>query len=572
MGRPVKTLIWVLLGAMVKHGFSLRQPASLLAALVLLAMPLPVMAGAGHDHGSEFQTGAGAVGEVQVDEATAKRLDLRVEPVRRRPMAVGIQVTGQIEALPNQQVQVTTPVGGTVLKLLVKPGDSVTAGQPLAIMNSPQLAELRTTALDRRNQAIASLQQSQADLRLAQENYNQQQQLARAEINQAETAFRVAQERYDRDQELSEKGVLPRRQAQESEAQLAAARSALAKAKSRLAVAEAQAQLRRAQSAVQTAHSQLALSDDAYQSRLRQLKANANPDGTITIIAPIAGTVAHRETTTGESGEDAGKSILTLVNLQRVQVTANIYEKDLNQIRLGQTVQVQVASLPNQRFNATISNIGSGVDDSRRVVPVRAELANPAQALRPGMFANLNVFTGQTATPTTVIPATAVIETNDKRQIVFVRNGSKFAPTDVSLGRREGEFVEVTEGLFEGDQVVTQRANQLYTQSLRGGGAEDHQGHDHGSEGGQPAAHSAGLPWWWIVPAGLALGGGMFWAGSRWGQRSNRSNPESEPEVELAAKTRGRAVELPNLPVEAGTTTQPSATTATSSDKLPTAP
>jgi membrane fusion protein, heavy metal efflux system len=437
-------------------------------------------------------------------------------------------------------------------------------------MNSPQLAELRTTALDRRNQAIASLQQAQADLRLAQENYSQQQQLARAEINQAETAFRVAKERYDRDQELSEKGVLPRRQAQESEAQLAAARAALAKAKSRLAVAEAQAQLRRAQSAVQTAQSQLALSDDAYQSRLRQLRANANPDGTITIIAPIAGTVAHRETTIGESGEDAGKSILTLVNLQRVQVTANIYEKDLNQIRLGQTVQVQVASLPNQRFNATISNIGSVMDDSRRVVPVRAELANPTQALRPGMFANLDVFTGQTATPTTVIPATAVIETNDKRQIVFVRNGSKFAPTDVSLGRREGEFVEVTEGLFEGDQVVTQRANQLYTQSLRGGGAEDH--HDHGSEGGQPAANSAGLPWWLIVPAGLALGGGMFWAGSRWGQRSNRSNPESEPEVELAAKTRGRAVELPNLPVEAGTTTQPSATTATSSDKLPTAP
>jgi membrane fusion protein, heavy metal efflux system len=513
---------------------------TLCSSLLLLGAVLPVWAGAGHNHGSEFQSGGGTVGEVQVDETIAKRLDLRIEPVRRRSLAVGIQVTGQIEALPNQQVQVTTPLGGTVLRLLVKPGDRVSAGQPLAIMNSPELAELRTAALDRRNQAIANLQQAQADLRLAQENYRQQQRLAQADIRQAETDVRVAQERYDKDRELMTVGALPRRQVLESEAQLAAAKSALAKAKSQLQVVEAQAQLRRAESAVQTAQTQIVLSGDAYQARLRQLKAQANPDGTLTITAPISGTVAHRETTPGESGQDAGKPILTLVNLQRVQVVANIYEKDLAQVRLGQTIQLQVASRPNQRFSAIISNIGTMVDSSSRVVPVRAELDNSDQALRPGMFATLDLLTSRTRTPVVVIPAAAVIETQDQRQLVFVRNGNKFAPTDITLGRQEGEFVEVTDGLFDGDQIVTQRARQLYAQSLRGG--DDH-GHGHGSEAATSTIKIVAVPapWWLILLLGMGLGvglgGGLFWAGSRWGARRRASTlpssavPETEPPV-----------------------------------------
>jgi cobalt-zinc-cadmium efflux system membrane fusion protein len=265
-------------------------------------------------------------------------------------LAFGIQATGQIEALPNQQVEVTTPVKGTVTRLLVQPGDRVRAGQAVAIMTSPELAELRTTALDRRSDAIGSTQQAQADLRLAQQNFAQQQKIAATDIAQARTQLSFAQERFDKDRELAANGAIPQRTFLESETKLAEAKAALTKAASRLEVSEAAAQLQRAESAVQVARSHVQLSAETYQTRLRQLGASANQDGTITIAAPIAGTVADRETTMGESGEDAGKKVMTIINGSRVQVSANVYEKDLDRIQTGQRVLMKVASLPSERF------------------------------------------------------------------------------------------------------------------------------------------------------------------------------------------------------------------------------
>jgi membrane fusion protein, heavy metal efflux system len=529
-----------------------------LASLLLLGISstiLPILPSYGHGgHSHEFQTDAGNVGDVQVDAATAKRLDLRVESVRRRPLTTGIQANGQIEALPNRRVQVTTPIGGTLLGLRVKPGDRVTVGQALAQMTSPDLAELRATAMDRRTEAVAKLQQAQADLQLAQENYHRQQQQAAADIKQAKTAVNLAQERYDRDKELQATGAIPRRQVQESEAQLATAKAALVKAQSRLQVAEAQAQLRRTQSMLQAAQTQIALSDSGYQTRLRQLGTTANADGTITIMAPIAGVVADRDTTPGESGEDAGKPILTLVNLQRVQVAANIYEKDLNQVRLGQTVQLEVASLPQRRFTGIISSIGSVMDSQTRVIPVRAELDNPGELLRPGMFATLDLFTSRTTRSGIVIPETAVIETNDKRQIVFVQNGNRFTPVEVTLGQRQADWVEVTQGLFEGDRVVTQRANQLYAQSLRGSS-----GKDTSPKPGEPAApptqllRTGQLPLGVALPAGVIMAAGMFWAGSLWANRRSRPIEQVADPLPADSLLVNRELELtpqPDQPLE----------------------
>jgi cobalt-zinc-cadmium efflux system membrane fusion protein len=120
----------------------------LLTTILLTPMAAIVLAHGGH--GNEFQEGsqpAESVGAIQVDSATAKRLGLKVAPVSRQRLAVGIKTTGKIEALPSQTVEVTTPVTGTITRLLVNPGDRVEAGQPVAVMTTLELAELRTTAL-----------------------------------------------------------------------------------------------------------------------------------------------------------------------------------------------------------------------------------------------------------------------------------------------------------------------------------------------------------------------------------------------------------------------------------------
>ncbi len=506
-----------------------HQPwaTTLLSLLFLVGAPVSsVLAHVGH--GDEFHQSQSAqsAGAVQVDPATSDRLGIKTAPVTPRYLDFGIKTTGQIETLPNQTVEVTTPVGGTILKLLVKPGDRVEAGQPVAVMTSAELAELRTTALDRKADAIAAVQQAEADLRLAEDNYQQQQRIAASELQEAKVALNFAQEQYDRDRELVQNGALPRRQVLASEAELAQAKAQLAKAESRLPVSEAQAQLKRARSAVQAAQQRVALSGETYQTRLRQLGTQQNQDGTITVTAPIAGVIADPDMTAGdkvklgESRQDAGETIFTIINASQVQVAANIFEKDIDQIRQGQGVRGRVSSLPQRTFSGEISVIGAAVDGSSRVIPVKAKLDNSEGFLKPGMFVELEVLTDRTSTAVLAVPQSAIVETNDQRQLVFVQNGTAFEPVEVTLGKEFGDFVEVKAGLFEGDQVVTQRANQLYAQSLRGGSSQPEP--KAASTPNKSDSQSPTVPWWWVIPATGAIAVGTFWAGMYWAKRQQQ--------------------------------------------------
>lgn len=568
-----------------------------IGCLLLLTTPTAVFAGAGHDHSgaSSFQAG-GEGGPVNVDTQTAQRLGIKVEAIKRQPLDVGIKTTGQIETLPDQRVDVTAPLTSKVVELLVKPGSKVKKGQPVAVVASPELIELRVGSQAKQADAVAALQKAQADLRLAkqnldrqqlisnaevsqastqlaaaqsqynrdlalvnqrgvlkvaQENLKRQQQIAQAEIAQANTEVAVATEQYERDKELVEKGALPRRQMLESQAKLERAKAELARAKnlpqvvqaesevkkaevdlplrelrdsqSRVAeaqtqlkraqtrreVLEAQAQLKRAQADVEVAQSQIKLSNTTYNTRLQQLGTKANDKGLVTITSPLTGTVAERTVSIGQSLQDAGGKLMTILNDNKVFATANIYEKDLGSVKNGQRVRVKVASLPNQTFEGRITQIGTVVQGETRVVPVQAEINNLEGLLKPGMFAELEVITDKTASPLLAVPSAAVVDANGKK-LVYVQNGNAFQSIEVSLGQTSGDMVEVKTGLFEGDAVVTQRATQLYAQSLRGGSKKDseqghdEEGHDHANETGVKNTNFP-IPLWLIAAGGGSI-------------------------------------------------------------------
>ncbi|MEY3870377.1 MAG: hypothetical protein RLZZ338_4271 [Cyanobacteriota bacterium] len=592
----------------------LRLSAGILLTLNLLTSPGAVFAHAGH--GDEFK-GAhedtqGPI-SVSVDAKTATRLGIKVEPATRQRLAISIKTTGEIETLPNQKVEVRPPVSGTVVELLVKPGDQVSKGQPLAVLSSSELAQLRVESLSKQAEAEADLQQAQADLKLAQgnydrvlkiaeaeilqartqlaaatkqyegeqelvnkravvgtakENYQRQIEIASADIGQAETELAVAQETYDRDRELVEQGAIPRRTMLESQAKLAAAKSALVKASQRqnviqaeteikqaeidipmrelrdaqgkvaqaqsqltkalspVTILEAENQLKRAQTATEIAQSRIRLSHSAYQARLQQLGTIANDKGLVTILAPISGTVSDREITPGESVNAAEKPLMTLLNNSGVFATANIYEKDLNQVKLGQEVRVKVASLPNRIFRGTISRIGSSVQGETRVVPVQAELNNPDGKLKPGLFAEVEILTEETASNVLAISSNAIVDINGKKT-VYVQNGNAYQSVEVELGQTSGDRVEVKSGLFEGDLIVTQRAPQLYAQSLRGGNkhSEGEEKKAANTEKEKANFNSFPVPLWLAGAVGTTLlGVGAFsvgvWAGRRKRDRS----------------------------------------------------
>lgn len=591
----------------------------LLAALLLVGTPGKVLSGGAH-HGNEFEGGSSASSPtaIEVDAQTIRRLGIEIEPVAREFMDLGIKATGQIETLPNQKVEVTAPIAGKVVQLLVEPGNSVSRGQIVAILLSPQLSDLRVESLQRRAEAEADVREAQANLELARENYQRQVEIAEAEIAQAETELEVArtryerdkslvdegavlavarenyqrqveiaeaeiaqtetelvvsQEQYDRDKELVEAGAIPRRQMLESQARLATAKAEAARAKSRrdvldaqfevkraevdlplrdlresedlLArakaqltranqrqnVLEAETEIKRAKAALSAANSRLELSDTAYQTRLQQIGTNANKDGTVLVSAPISGVVSQRNITLGQSVDESGVALMTIQDDTRVWATANIYEKDLSRVEIGQRTNVKVASFPDRAFRGRISYIGSTVEGETRAVPVRAEIENIDGELKPGMFAELEIVTERSPAAVMSVPASAVVDANGL-DTIYVQNGQQFEPIEVTLGQTFGDRVEVKSGLFDGDRVVTVGGMQLYAQSLRGGGHKDDEEesqHEHGEEAtghgdASEAAEASGklfglmlpgysLPWWWLLPGAGAIAAGAFWAG-----------------------------------------------------------
>ncbi|MEI2578068.1 efflux RND transporter periplasmic adaptor subunit [Scytonema sp. PRP1] len=516
---------------------TLRCISGGLLSLLLLTAPTVVLAHGGD--GDEFQGGSETSqsgGSVKVDASTAKQLGIKVEPVKRQQLAVGIKTTGQIETLPSQKVEVTTPISkAKVVELLVEPGAVVKKGQPVAVVTSPDLVELRVNSQEKLAEGQADLQQAQADLQLAQQNYEKYQQIAASEIASAQSQVAFAQEKYEKDKVVADAGALPRRNALESQTQLAEAKAELTKASSRRDVIDAENKLKRAQSAVEVAKKRIQLSNTNYETRLQQLGNSANAKGLVTVMAPISGRVADREVTIGQSFEDAGGKLMTIVNDSRVYATANIYEKDLGKVKTGQRVSLNVASVPNRTFTGRIAVVGSVVEGETRVVPVKAEIDNPGGVLKPGMFAELEVLTDQKSAATLAIPKSAVVEANNKTMVYVQQKDNAFESHEVTLGQTSGDFVEVTKGLLEGDMIVTQRAPQLYAQSLRGDskskeeehshkeGEKKEQGNSH-SEETKAEAHNFGLPLWLIgALGGTVIATGAFMTGSFWSSRRTRS-------------------------------------------------
>jgi cobalt-zinc-cadmium efflux system membrane fusion protein len=174
------------------HSSTKKYIAGTCLSLLLFVTPTKVIAHGGH--GDEFHQNQSTqpAGSIEIDGTTAERIGLKVEAVTRQALAFGVLATGQIEVVPSRKVEVTNPVGGTVVRLLVEPGDPVQAGQPLALLTSGELAELRVEASENFAERQGDVQQAEAALRLAQQSYERQQQIARTAIEQAKTELRVA--------------------------------------------------------------------------------------------------------------------------------------------------------------------------------------------------------------------------------------------------------------------------------------------------------------------------------------------------------------------------------------------
>src|SRR5881409_137316 len=172
----------------------------------------------------------------------------------------------------------------------------------------------------------------------------------------------------------------------------------------------------------------------------------------LTVYAPSSGIVLKRQALPGNYVEP-GTTLYELADLSTVWIYGDIYESEITSVRLNQSAEVTFEAYPGETFRGKVAYIYPYLNEATRTVRVRMEFANPHLKLKPGMYGNvmLHVDAGRRL----VVPKEAVLDSG-LRQIVFLDLGQGvYQPYPVKLGRRSQDYVEVLEGIKEGDRVVT---------------------------------------------------------------------------------------------------------------------
>ncbi len=191
---------------------------------------------------------------------------------------------------------------------------------------------------------------------------------------------------------------------------------------------------------------------DVTDAQIAALERRGTAEPLLTVYAPSSGIVLKREALPGTYVEP-GTTLYEIADLSAIWVFADIYESEVAAVKLNQQASVTFAAYPGETFRGTVSYIYPSLNTETRTVRVRLELANPGLKLKPGMYGNVSLQTD--AGHTLVVPKEAVLETG-LRQLVFMDRGhGRYEPASVKLGRRSQDYVEVMEGLKEGDRIVT---------------------------------------------------------------------------------------------------------------------
>ncbi|MEW6163947.1 MAG: efflux RND transporter periplasmic adaptor subunit [Pseudomonadota bacterium] len=191
---------------------------------------------------------------------------------------------------------------------------------------------------------------------------------------------------------------------------------------------------------------------DISTEQIGALADGAAPRRTLTFRSPAAGIVMEKKALQGARFMP-GETLYQIADISAVWVLADVFERDIGSIKVGQTVAVGVDAYPGKMLEGRVSYVYPTVNPQTRTVPVRIELANPGGLLRPSMYANVDLKVSAGGTVTTV-PISAVIDSGTRQRVIVQKEAGRFEPRDVKLGLRGDDYVEVREGVREGEQVV----------------------------------------------------------------------------------------------------------------------
>jgi HlyD family secretion protein len=347
----------------------------------------------------------GGCGKKTVTQEEEVLVPVEIAKTQLADLTHTLNTTGEI--IPFAEVAVAPKVSGRVAAIHVKVGDRVSRGQVLLELDATEARNAKTMA--------------EAGVGVA-----------RANLNKAKQGLADAELDYNRTKALYDSQAVAKAQFEQAESMLNNAR---------IGVELAGEQLKQAEATLQNA-------EETYNN--------------FTVTSPLSGLVA---TVNIENGELAGPqaTALTVVELATVKVKVNLSENAVVSIKKGAEVPVTINSL-NKTLTGTVASVAPKADPATRAFPVEIHLNNKDGDLKAGMVAVLDLQTGLSQ-GTVTVPVDALLE-RDGQYWVYVLEDGKAKEVTVKKGITDGQLVEITEGLQEGQDVIVS-GNHLVTDGQR---------------------------------------------------------------------------------------------------------
>ena len=349
-----------------------------------------------------------ADGTVVIPADSPKLSEIHVAEVRTTSVPFDeVTAPGKIETNPNLVSHVALPLAGRVSTVLVKLGDSVSRGDPLLTLESPDA-----------DAGVSAYLQGQAAITQAKANLNK------------------AQSDYDRASDLFGHNAVASKDVLTAENALAQAKAALEQV-------------------------QAALEQSDRKLRLLGLKPGTFGQK-VTVSAPVTGKILEMSVAAGEYRNDTNAPLMTIADLSTVWVASDVPESSIRFIEPGERIDVELAAYPGETFRGRVTRIADVVDAQTRTIKVRAEMDNARGRLRPEMYAMIRHTDSMKTLP--VVPAGAVMQGDGKSSVWAERAPGRFQLVEVKVGERVGNMLPVLSGLEAGSRIVADGAMLLRAQ------------------------------------------------------------------------------------------------------------
>jgi len=346
---------------------------------------------------------------VEVDEGMLRDLRITTRDVESRTGSDLVMLLGELAVDQRAYAEVGTPVAARVTRLLVNAGDAVRSGQTLVELTSPELAR------------------------------------ERAEYLSASARLKLAEAALERKRGLAAEKIAPLREVQEAESAAGEARGAL--------------RASRASIAAFGVDPPTDDGDDATSS-------------VFVLRSPVSGSVIERTAVIGQM-LDPSAPAFRIGNLSTLWLNVHAFERDAVRIRQGVTARLSFPALPGQDFAGAVTMVGRHVERESRTVPVRIDVKNRDNLLRPGMSATATLPVGESGAAILTVPVASVQRVRNEWCVFLPKDANHFEIRRIGRGRDLGGEVEVLSGLRAGESIVVDGAFLLKAQAEKGEGGHD---------------------------------------------------------------------------------------------------